>query len=225
MRGNLRTRISTHFRKRRDAILSELIDTVSINAGRVSILDVGGRLEYWQRFGLAFLRDRNVKITLLNLQASELPDRLADDLFEARVGNGCDLAEFREGQFDIVHSNSVIEHVGNWKNMEAFAREARRVGRSVYAQTPYFWFPIDPHYYTFPMFHWFPRPIRAMLLNRLPLAFAGRIRGLDQALKVVDGTRLLNARQFSVLFPDATIIFERFLKLPKSMIAIRLRRD
>ncbi|HWY61109.1 MAG TPA: methyltransferase domain-containing protein [Rhizomicrobium sp.] len=221
MHLGLRNRLSSQFRKGRDRILRDLIISISAGANRISILDVGGRLDYWQRLGLPFLRERNVKIILLNLHKSELPENFSDGIFEAMVGNACDLSEFGAGQFDIAHSNSVIEHVGTLKNMQAFASELRRVGKSYYVQTPYFWFPVDPHYYAFPMFHWFPRSIRARLLMYLPLSFAGRSRGLGEAFEDVDSTRLLDARQFSSLFPDSKMRFERFLGLPKSMMAIR----
>jgi len=105
--------------------------------------------------------------------------------------------------------------------MKSFAAETRRVGRNYYVQTPYFWFPFDPHYYRMPMFHWFPRPVRARLLNSLPLATIGRIEGVDLAFDVVDRARLLDGRQFRFLFPDAKVSFERFGGLAKSMVAIR----
>jgi hypothetical protein len=202
-------------------LLRDLINSIPEGGVGIRILDVGGRQDYWERFGLEFLRKKQAKIVLLNVQESELPLHANAEFFEARVGNGCELSEFRDGQFDLVHSNSVLEHVGNWENMQAFAREVRRTGKRYYVQTPYYWFPIDPHFYAFPLFHWFPRTIRALLLNLLPLASAGRIRELHHAFEIVDDTRLLDNRQFSNLFPDARITFETFLALPKSMIAIR----
>src|SRR3546814_2616362 len=83
--------------------------------------------------------------------------------------------------FDIAHSNSVIEHVITWDNMKNFARETRRVAAWHYVQTPYFWFPVDPHFYKLPFYHWLPRPLRAKLLMRLPLAHAGKISTLERS--------------------------------------------
>ena len=37
--------------------------------------------------------------------------------------------------------------------MRAFAAETKRLADNYYIQTPYFWFPIDPHYYRIPLFH------------------------------------------------------------------------
>jgi hypothetical protein len=184
-------------------------------------LDLGGTFEYWERVGLDFLRTHGVRVTILNLSASDLPNRDTDlDLFQRRVGDACDLSGYGDQHFELTHSNSVIEHLETWVNMKRFAAEARRVSKSYYIQTPYYWFPIDPHYYKMPMFHWFPRPIRARLLNWLPIATSGRISGVDMAFDVVDRARLLDGRQFKFLFPDADITYEKFLGMRKSMIAI-----
>jgi len=137
------------------------------------------------------------------------------------VGDACDLSSFADRSFDLVHSNSVIEHVGNWSRMKAFANEARRVGRYYYVQTPYFWFPIDPTNYRSPLIHWLPRPWQARLLNTFPLTHVGRIETLDSAFEVLDSTQLIDARQFAIAFPDAQIVRERVLGLTKSLIAIR----
>jgi hypothetical protein len=213
--------LSTKFRRRRDIRLRGLIGSISSRLGAVRILDMGGTVEYWQRVGFEFLRDQNANVTLLNVRDSALTEvGSAHDIFCKHIGDACRLIDFADGQFDLAHSNSVIEHVQTWSNMKAFASETRRVAKHYYVQTPYFWFPIDPHYYRMPLFHWLPRPTRARLLNLLPISSHwGRIKGVDLAFEVVDDARLLDARQFRFLFPEATIIYERFAGLTKSMIA------
>lgn len=218
--------LSTKLRKRRDVLLRELIQSIADRQGSVNILDVGGTFEYWRRVGVDFLREAKVTIVLLNLHSSELTDIAGfEDVFSKAVGDGCDLAQYADGQFDLVHSNSVVEHVITWANMRAFAREVRRVGRSYYAQTPYFWFPVDPHFYRMPIFHWLPKPMRAGLLHRFPIAYSGRVPTLERAYEIIDGTRLLDRGQFKILFPDADLTYERFGGLPKSLIGIRRAPD
>jgi hypothetical protein len=214
--------LSSRFRRARDRRLRALIAELSASKGAISILDLGGSVQYWRRVGLDFLREHGAKITVLNIVETELKLGASEpDLFIARVGDGCDLSDMADGQFDLVHSNSVIEHVGNWARMKQFAAETRRVGRSYYVQTPYYWFPVDPHYYRLPMIHWLPRPIQARLLARVPIASIGRIGSLDAAFKTLDGTQLLDRHQFEVAFPDATLVRERVAGLIKSLVAVR----
>jgi hypothetical protein len=214
--------LSTRFRQRRDVRLRELIASIAAEKGAIRILDLGGTLQYWNRVGIDFLRGCGAKITVLNYVATELGAEAGDpDMFTTAVGDACDLAQFADQSFDLVHSNSVVEHVGNWSRMKRFGAETRRVGRNYYVQTPYYWFPIDPHYYRAPMIHWMPRPWQAGLLKAFPVAYAGRLASLDDAYEALDSTQLIDARQFAMLFPDAQISRERLLGLTKSVIAIR----
>ena len=193
------------FRKRR---VKFFCSTFPPSAYR-TILDIGGTSQLWD------MLDGLYEVTLLN----EDPRELTPGRYECVIGDGRNL-RFPDNSFDVAFSNSVIEHVETWRNMKAFASETRRVGRSYYVQTPYFWFPIDPHFYAFPMFHWFPRQIRAKLLRSLPLAYAGRMSGVDKSFQAVDDSCLLDASQMKFLFPEAAIHFERFAGLRKSVIAI-----
>jgi hypothetical protein len=214
--------LSSKLRKKRDLKLRRLIETIHDGQGAVSIVDIGGTLGYWERVGLEFLSAHNVKVTLINLHASELSDvSKSADIFTNLVGNGCDLNMIADGAFDLAHSNSVIEHVHGWANMKAFAQEFRRVSKSFYIQTPYFWFPFDPHFYKMPFFHWLPRPIRRRLLMRFSLAYSGRVDSLDKARSIIDGAVLLDGGEMRFLFPEANIEYEKFYGLRKSLIAVK----
>ena len=72
-------------------------------------------------------------------------------------GDACALP-FPDDAFDVVHSNAVIEHVGDRERQEAFVREALRVGRSVFVTTPNRWFPIEVHT-RLPLVHWLPEEL------------------------------------------------------------------
>lgn len=214
--------LSTKLRRRRDVKLRALISRIHLESGSVRILDMGGTIEYWHRVGVDFLREIRATVTVVNLEPDELTTAQGDpDIFTTVVGNACNLSGVRDQEYDLAHSNSVIEHVETWSNMKSFAEETRRVAPYYYVQTPNFWFPIDPHYYRFPLFHWLPRPTRASILQSFPVAFSGRIRDVDNAFRVVDAARLLDERQFRFLFPDAEIGYERVAGLKKSLLASR----
>jgi Methyltransferase domain len=212
--------LSEKFRARRDLFLRDLITSLPRREDNLRIVDVGGRSQYWRRVGLTFLREHRVKIDLVNLYASEFErDPAEEDIFGFVVGDACKL-DIADKAYDLYHSNSVIEHVGQWGNMTAYAREARRVAVAHYVQTPNFWFPVDPHYPKLPMQQWLPHPLRARLMMALPLATAGRAKDLDTAYKFVDSSILLTTAQMRLLFPHSDIRFERLLGFRKSIIAV-----
>lgn len=188
-------------------------------SGRCRVLDLGGTRLYWALFDSDWLRTMRVTVTLLNVTASP-PENDPHSMFDAVAGDACDLGRFEKGEFDLVHSNSVIEHVGDWDRMRSMAAESMRVGRSIYHQTPYFWFPIEPHFLV-PFIHWLPLPVRAAIALRTSLGNWPRAKTLDEAVRAQTSSRLLDKSMMRSLFPDATLEFERVLGAPKSIIAYR----
>ncbi len=59
---------------------------------------------------------------------------------------------FPNQSFDIVYSNAVIEHVGDYPDQLAFMKELVRVGKRGYLTTPNRLFPIEVHT-RIPLFH------------------------------------------------------------------------
>jgi hypothetical protein len=214
--------LSYRFRAARDVRLRALIMAERQRvSGPFRILDVGGRADYWQRVGLDFLEAQDVEILCVNYTEAELyAGAAAFPRLKMAVGDARAL-DFADGSFHLVHSNSVIEHVGGFADKRAFAGEVRRLAPAYYVQTPYFWFPIDPHWPKMPLFHWMPMSWRWRLLCRWKLGFAGPHRSMDHALGDLEATVLLDWAQMRRLFPDAELRAERLAGLPKSVIAER----
>lgn len=78
---------------------------------------------------------------------------------------------FDDKSFDVVWSNAVIEHVGNFDRQVLFVKEMARVGRRVFFSTPNRGFPIELHT-RLPLVHWLPKPACDRLLKRLGRGFA-----------------------------------------------------
>ena len=141
------------------------------------------------------------------------------DKYKIIVGDGTKLP-YAEQEFDVVFSNSVIEHVGTFEQQRRFADEARRVGKRLWVQTPAKCFFIEPHLIT-PFIHWLPRWVSRQLLRY------GTVWGwLTKPTKTevenfLNEVRLLNYKEMKRLFPDCRIHRERFFGLTKSYIAIR----
>lgn len=207
------------FRAQRFRHIDAMIRQLLRGREKVTILDAGGRAVYWTMLAPG-LRDK-VSLTLLNI-GSELQayDAVIDGLaIENHAGDACDMPQYDDGQFDLVHSNSVVEHVGSYVNMLAFAREVRRVGRAYYVQTPNFWFPVDPHY-AMPFVHWLPDPIRIGLFQSVRVGRSGR-SCFEAAMQRGDATKIISTGMMRRLFPDARIEKERFALMTKSVMAIR----
>ncbi len=202
--------------------LLETIEAVHAVKGRVSIIDVGGSGNYWKLVPPAFLDEHEVQITLVNLLPQGSQGTADTDRIEHVVGDGCNLSMYADGSFDIAHSNSVLEHVGNWDRMVQFSHELARVGVNYFVQTPNFWFPIEPHF-LLPFFHWLPAPTRIWLVSNFTLGGRWKLsaKNMDEAVRLVESANLLSRKMFADLFKDGEIITERFYLLPKSFIAVR----
>lgn len=206
------------FRRARSRRVVALIEAIHADKGRVRIIDLGGEANYWRLFDRQMLADKGVHITLVN--PGGVDDIWDEELFSLIDGDACDLPQFADNSFDLVHSNSVIEHVGDWPRMEAFARECRRLAPAYYVQTPYFWFPIEPHF-SAPFFHWRSEQSRARALMRRRHGFSEKAPDIGAAMRDVQHARLLDKAQFRFLYPDAAHHDEVVLGLTKSVIAVR----
>ena len=199
------------FRRARGKLLTAEIQRISEELGRpIHVVDVGGRPDYWDNVDTGAVS----RIVLYNLEAGELDRGSTTDKFDRQVGDACKLP-FDDASVDFVHSNSVIEHVGHWWDMQAMASEARRVGRHGWVQTPAWEFPVEPHY-RLPFLHWLAPPARRALLKLSPKY--GRMSLAERRMHV-DRINLLSRAEVGALFPGCRVYVERVV-VPKSYVAI-----
>jgi hypothetical protein len=210
--------IGSKLRAKRVAPLLAMIESAFKQHGCVNIIDIGGTQAYWGIVPLAYLEAHKVNITIVNLPGMNRPNDHGP--FHFKDGNGCSLVDFADKSFHVAHSNSVVEHVGDWDRMVAFSQEVKRVSSKYFVQTPNFWFPVEPHCMT-PFFAWLPKPLRIWLVMHFQLGHWAKASTVDEAVRTVESARLLNHKMFCALFPDAEVKTERFLGLPKSFIAVR----
>ncbi len=175
------------------------------------ILDVGGYAGNWENAGI------DSSVTCLNLDPASSQPATSRVVYE--TGDGRNM-RFADQSFDIVFSNSVIEHVGAWKDQQRFAAEVRRVGRQVFVQTPNRWFFIEPHFVAV-FVHYLPWSLAKRIIRFC--SFRGLFRGGDSVnlKQLADELGLLSRRQVKELFPDCEIHREKLFGLTKSFIAIR----
>ncbi len=206
-------------RRKRFQWIERLLDQILAEKDIATILDIGGRRDYWKLLDGSY-KDR-IHITILNTE-EDVGKESAEDIgikIDTIVGDGTNMPEFADGSFDMAHSNSVIEHVGLYRDMVGLARETARVGRAYYLQTPNFWFPLEPHYGV-PFFHWLPEPTRIWCQTNMNVGFAKKC-DFDEALSRIDHTRIVSRRLLRHVLPDGVQESERFLGLTKSLIVYR----
>ncbi len=202
-------RIGARFRRRRMRLLARLFD---IQPDWL-VLDVGGTPAIWD---LCSVRPRLVILNQPRAREPVPPGVLYVD------GDGASLP-FPDQSFDLVFSNSVIEHLGSPEAMARFAAEVRRTARRYFIQTPDAASPVEPHLYT-PFLHWLPPSWQRALAPRFSLWSLLSSASEEQRdfyfrhfLKEI---RLLRERELRNLFPEARILRERFLGIPKSLVAV-----
>jgi hypothetical protein len=124
-------------------------------------------------------------------------------------------------RYDLVFSNSVIEHVGGHERRLRFAESVHALADAHWVQTPYRYFPIEPHWLA-PGLQFLPMAARLRVAHRWPLAYTpGRAK--PAVLGGLMWTELLDRTQMRHYFPHSTIRAERALGLTKSLIAIKRR--
>lgn len=202
-------------RTRRFEAFTRILQGV-LDQGRrpVRILDMGGTNSFWEQRGLVGRGD--VRVVLVNLEAEP---RVHENI-EPRAGDATNLSELGDDSFDVVFSNSVIEHLETFDRQAAMAAEVRRLAPIYWVQTPNFWFPVEPHFLT-PAWHWLPVDLRVAMLRRRRWGWRGPCPDPDQARTLVREVRLMRSPELRRLFPDATLEAERIGPLVKSFVAVR----
>ena len=202
-------RLLRRFRGRRMRSFAEEFHITS----ETRVLDVGGTPSIWA------LLPVTPRVTFLNMpQAAG-----AWSGFDFVFASGCEMP-FADQSFDIVFSNSVIEHVGDRDQQRRFADEVRRVGRRYYVQTPNRRFPIEPHLLT-PFVHWLPRSWQRATVRRFTIWQWIERPTPDRRSYYIEhyprDIRLLDRAEVSALFQCAEIQKERWMGLTKSLIAVK----
>jgi 2-polyprenyl-3-methyl-5-hydroxy-6-metoxy-1,4-benzoquinol methylase len=202
--------LSCHFRKKRFKEFLDLVD--KIPKSNFKILDIGGTVSFWEKIGYT---NNDIEIIIVNLTK----EKSNNDNIKTIIGNACDLSQFNKQEFDIVFSNSVIEHVGNEENQKMMAKEIQRLGKQYFIQTPNYWFPIEPHY-LLPFFQFIPYCIKKLIINYCKLGWPINFKTKEKAINSLNSIRLLKKKDLKLMFPNAVIKKEDVLFFTKSYMII-----
>ena len=201
------------WRVRRHALFINTINPTR----QTRILDVGGYPATWTKF-----EPCAQSILCLNIHSIDWnPNQSPHYNISVALGDARDMKHIDNKAYDVVFSNSVIEHVGEWTDQQAFAAEVRRVGGKLWIQTPAKECPIEPHYLAL-FIHWLPKGWQKKLIRWCSVY--GWTQQPSQSVidPLVTSIRLLTKKEFKTLFPDCLILVETLWGIiPKSYIAFR----
>lgn len=194
-------------------LLSEIFPTLPT----MRVLDLGGTSQSWLR---APVRPHHV--TVLNLFE---PGDASADWITPVTGDACAAREVLAARglstgYDLVFSNSLLEHVGGHANRQRLCDEMSALAPNSWLQTPYRYFPLEPHWLC-PGMQFLPLATRARVARHWPLAHTPA-PDMATAMSEVQWTELVGIAEMRAYLPDARIHHERVLGLTKSLIAVRL---
>jgi hypothetical protein len=178
----------------------------------MTVIDLGGTAEAWRR---APVRPASVHVVNLEVDSADVPAWIRVDTADA-----CNLpASISGGDYDLVFSNSVLEHVGGHSQRQLFADAVHGLADRHWVQTPYRYFPIEPHW-LFPGFQFLPLSTRALVSRHWPLSCcppSGHVDSVRQAMSV----ELVSRTEMEFSFPDSKVCGEHILGITKSLVAIK----
>jgi hypothetical protein len=173
------------------------------------VLDLGGTAISWRVLGL-----RPGSVTVVNLGHDEGPCEPWMNIVQADACAG------GFGKYDLVFSNSLMEHLGGHARREQFANVVQESAPSWWVQTPYRYFPIEPHW-IFPGFQFLPFRTRVLICQHWNTLHAPARKDAAEAAAEVASVELISATEMRTYFPTSEIWFERIAGIPKSIVAIK----
>lgn len=206
--------LGNRFRRKRFAVFGERLSALPRETDKpIRIADLGGTVSGWATFDFDHWEKiiaRRIEISLLNIEAE---DSAPNRRFQTITAD-CTGEIKRLDSYDLVYSNSVVEHLHTWEGMRAFANNCRNLAKYHFVQTPNFYFPVEPHHLALGI-HFLPRQLQVARLVRKGMSF-------DEAFRQVERILLLTRPQLCELFPESEIFAEKILFLTKSLIATNL---
>jgi hypothetical protein len=189
--------------RRHEEFMSRFPDLASMR-----VLDLGGTADTWRTSTL-----RPLGVTLVNIAPQVRIEPWMNFVRADACSGGF-------GQYDLVFSNSLMEHLGGHARRQQFADVVQQSAPAWWIQTPYRYFPVEPHCF-FPCFQFLPFKMRLEICRRWDIGHIGAHPNTRDAAEAVSSTELISATEMRAYFFTSEIWFERLAGLPKSLVAIK----
>jgi hypothetical protein len=211
----------------REQRLKRFNDFMSVVTGPVRLIDLGGTIKFWENWGLA--KKPLLDVTVVNsheLDKCHQDDPITLPNIHRLRADVLTLSAADFARFDVIFSNSLIEHLPGRHLQQRLARAIIDSKRPYFMQTPNKRSPVDPHFprpYV-PFFAAYPRSLQARLLSWSALGSGSAAPSYQAALERLSNYYPLTKRDIRNLFPQAQVVMERPLGVPMSIIAMSAER-
>ncbi len=188
------------------------------------IVDLGGTVPFWRGWGLT-AEDR-LQVTLINNHHIDTTAAGRSDHgpeIQNRLADANELTTEYLASFDLVFSNSFLEHLDSRAAQQRLARKICASDRPFFIQAPNKNSPVDPHFPSpfAPFFALYPRRVQAALLSKFRLGSGGKSATVEAAMERMRFYNPLGLNDMKAMFPAANYAIERPLGVPMSVLAWR----
>lgn len=189
----------------------------------IRVIDLGGSAEMWARWGVT--ETDRLLITLINnhhIDKSHLGERLSGNFISERQMDVMELSKEDLASYDVVFSNSMLEHLSSVEEQTRLAASIANCGLPYFVQVPNKNCIVDPHFPhpLAPFFAAWPRSFQVRTLTLHRLGSGSRCASTEEAIRRLHYYTPLSRHRLRQIFPGATIAIERTFGLPLSLVAM-----
>jgi hypothetical protein len=187
------------------------------------IIDLGGSAQMWSRWGVTAAD--GLQIVLANdhrMDTTHRSEALPGRFISSWAVDVLDLLPSSYEEFDVVFSNSMLEHLPSRDAQQRLAATIAATGKPYFIQVPNRRCIVDPHF-PHPLAAFFglwPRDLQVWAHHRHALGSTGRAKTREAAAAAIDSYHPFSRRDLARLFPDAAVVTEWNLGLPMSLVAL-----
>ncbi len=197
----------------------ELFNRIMKPAENEILLDVGAQAGPYNSNSMQMINSypwkKNISAVNISSEQIESINKYYPEV-NTVVADACKLP-WPDKYFDIVYSNAVIEHVGDFHRQMEMASEIMRVGKRWFVSTPNRWYPFEFHS-RLPLVTWLP--CKGYLWASSLFSY-NHVKGkYTIGIKKTHNLRLLSSRELRKCFPGSRIIKHRVTFMAEVLIAV-----
>ena len=181
----------------------------------LKILDLGGSDYYWKHLDMTGNRDFEILILNNEIQDTDSFSNISFMKKDVR-----DLGFIKDKEYDLVYSNSLIEHLKSFDEQKKLANEIDRIGKRYFIQTPNYYFPVEPHF-LFPFFQFLSVEMKTKWISKHDLGWYKKEPDPFKAKELAESVHLLSEKELKKIFRGCEIYKEKYFLLTKSFIVYR----